>query len=534
MADATQDNLPTELDDVEVFRVGDWTSANGYRHQWTTDDIDDIIDRYTNQDLEHPWVAPVVLGHPVDNSPAYGWVEKLYRVGDVMMARLVKLNKSFVQMLKDGSFANRSIMIDGDNLLWHIGFLGAVPPAVDGLAPIEFGKGRKKGHSFTFSLIDGAGVSVPATTVPDPKAAGTQTVDEAAVAQQARATTYGIRVLVDKGNVIKPTAFSNLTDDQFADPVNYRYPIATEALMRASLKTFYWYDSEYSEVEKIIIAARMFEAMKALGMHEECKYFNRQRTGGPGVAHTYSLFAAGTMNPTLQAFVDWLKTTFNEDTANQAMAKIAELEASLAEQLGAWLSETFGAENGTSMSAKLTELLTAQGTADTTATGDAGTAAAAGTATPPTPTLAPGTQPAYSKNELAMQQRIAQLEKDRRADQHAVFCDGLVKDGRIIPAQKPLIMKQLENAFASDAAGVTVGSYDANKQLFTDLPKQLTLGEVATPDRVAKFGKGKSKKTASNVDPDSLAQREKVEAYAAKHGKSYQQAMSELMKQGEI
>lgn len=537
MADVTHDDLPTELDDVEVFRVGDWTSANGYQHQWTTDDIDTMIDTYMNQTAEHPWVAPVVLGHPVDNSPAYGWVEKLYRVGDVMMARLVKLNKAFVQMLKDGSFKNRSIMIDGDNMLWHIGFLGAVPPAVDGLAPIEFNS-PKRAHLFEFSLkgfsldglLSGTGVSVPA----DPVAVdtGTMTIDQAKAAQEARSTLYGIKVLQDKGSMVKPQAWAHLTDDQFADPVNYRFPLATVELFKASMRVFNSWDSEYNEDERILIYSRLYAAMTLLGLNEKDYYFNRKPAGGQQATGIYSLlFAAGIMNPTLQAFVEWLKQTYNEDTGNQTAAKIAELEAAMAEQLGAWITETFGEETGAAAITKLGELLSAQGTTETTATGDATTAAAA--TTPPPPTLAPGTQPAYSKNEIAMQNRIAQLEKERRTERHEAFCSNLLKDGRILPAQKPLIMTTLENAFLSDAAGVTIGSHDANLKLYSEMKPQLNLNEVATPGRAAATGKGKSK-VPSNATPESIEQYNRIDAYAKANKMTFSQAYTAMAKEGEL
>jgi len=42
--------------------------------------------------------------------------------------------------------------------------------------------------------------------------------------QEARASKYGITIK-EGGNVTKPGEFSNIPDDEFADPVNYRYPI---------------------------------------------------------------------------------------------------------------------------------------------------------------------------------------------------------------------------------------------------------------------------------------------------------------------
>lgn len=523
------DDLPTEFDDVEIFRVGDWTSSNGYRHDWTSEDLDAIVDAYMNQDEEHPWVAPVVLGHPVDNSPAYGWVEKVYRVGDVLMARLVKLNKAFVKMLKDGAFKNRSIMVDENNLLWHIGFLGAVPPAVSGLAPIEF-KAPKGGRVMTFQL-DGTttGIEVPAE--PIVAAASAMTVEQAQAAQQARSVTYGIKILTDKGSLLKPPQWAHLTDDQFADPVNYRFPLATSELFKASMRVFNSWDSEYNEDERILIYSRLYAAMTQLGLNEKDYYFSRRLAGGQRVNGIYSTFAAGIMNPTLQAFVEWLKTTYNEETANQTSAKIAELETQMSADLSSWITEIFGEEVGTAATTKLGELMSAQGTPDTTATGEpaAGDATTAAAAQPTPPTLAPGT-PAFA----AMQNRVAELERERRAEKHGAFCDGLISQGRIVPAQKPLIMTQLENAFASDAAGVTKDSYESNKKLYSQLPVQIHMGEIATSGTAGKGNKKTKPFASKNVDPESLEAYEKVEAYAKANKVPYATAMKHLTAEGVI
>ncbi len=140
------------------------------------------------------------------------------------------------------------------------------------------------------------------------------TIDQAAAAQDARSVLYGIKVLQDKGNLVKPPAFANLTDEQFGDPVNYRFPFATPELFKASMRIYSPWDSEYSEDERIVIGARLYGAMKLHGLNEKDYYFNRRPAGGQQGSGIYShSFAAGIMNPTLQAFVDWLKQTYNED-----------------------------------------------------------------------------------------------------------------------------------------------------------------------------------------------------------------------------
>lgn len=50
--------------------------------------------------------------------------------------------------------------------------------------------------------------------------------------QEARSRRYGIGVK-EGGNVTKPSEYSNVPDDEFADPVNYRYPIDAEHVQAA-------------------------------------------------------------------------------------------------------------------------------------------------------------------------------------------------------------------------------------------------------------------------------------------------------------
>lgn len=122
----------------EIFRTGMWTDASGNTKEWTTADLDTIITNYNPEDKE----APLVIGHPEVDSPAYGRVEGIKRVGEVLFAKGKDVVNEFQDMVKRGLFKKRSIRLtpDGTRLL-HVGFLGAMAPAVKGLADINFKKG---------------------------------------------------------------------------------------------------------------------------------------------------------------------------------------------------------------------------------------------------------------------------------------------------------------------------------------------------------------------------------------------------------
>ncbi len=82
-------------------------------------------------------------------------------------------------------------------------------------------------------------------------------------AQQARSTKYGIGIKPG-GNVTKPTDYASVADDDFADPVNYRYPLspaarAVNAITRfndAANKT----NGGYTDAEWAILGKRIAKA----------------------------------------------------------------------------------------------------------------------------------------------------------------------------------------------------------------------------------------------------------------------------------
>jgi len=119
---------------VEVFRTGRQRDSVGNVRNWTDDDLDKIISQY--EPAKHE--APAVIGHPKDNSPAYGWVEALKKENDLLLAKFKDVVPEFGEAIRRGLFKKRSIALYPDLRLRHIGFLGAAPPAVKGLSNIKF------------------------------------------------------------------------------------------------------------------------------------------------------------------------------------------------------------------------------------------------------------------------------------------------------------------------------------------------------------------------------------------------------------
>jgi hypothetical protein len=122
---------------VDVFRGGTHTDSGGDTHEWTSDDLDTIVNLYNNQVEGNKHTAPVVLGHPETDSPSFGWVESLKKEGLILKAKLVELSEDLINGIKQGAYKFQSIALYPNLLLRHLGILGAVPPAVKGLKPLS-------------------------------------------------------------------------------------------------------------------------------------------------------------------------------------------------------------------------------------------------------------------------------------------------------------------------------------------------------------------------------------------------------------
>jgi len=164
--DIDDDDIEDEDDlEVEGFCAGTHTDANGKTDTWTEDDVKKIADKYNQISATAP--APVCLGHPVDNSPAYGWIKSAYAAGGKLMLKLGELNKDFVKALKTGSYKTRSLSLYEDGTIRHIGFLGGMQPAIKGLTPLHFAENRP---SRIFNFNERTSVMLKDTDVQELKA----------------------------------------------------------------------------------------------------------------------------------------------------------------------------------------------------------------------------------------------------------------------------------------------------------------------------------------------------------------------------
>lgn len=123
---------------IPFFRTGTHRDMSGMERTYTEQDLDERIRLY-NEQSDHN--APLVIGHPVSNAPAFGWVSKLSRSGDVIYAESRDEQPEFVDWLRRGLYKKVSASFYSSGLLRHIGFLGATPPSIKGLPAFSFADG---------------------------------------------------------------------------------------------------------------------------------------------------------------------------------------------------------------------------------------------------------------------------------------------------------------------------------------------------------------------------------------------------------
>jgi len=119
---------------IEILRAGTHRDSQGREHTFTEADLDRIATSYDPAKHE----APVVIGHPKADHPAWGWVEALKRVGDKLFYSEKDTVPEFNEMRERKLFKKRSVSVYPDGTLKHIGWLGAQPPAIKGLQDVGF------------------------------------------------------------------------------------------------------------------------------------------------------------------------------------------------------------------------------------------------------------------------------------------------------------------------------------------------------------------------------------------------------------
>lgn len=85
---------------IHIFKAGTHTDMHGKKLPFTPDDLAACVKAYDPSVHE----APLVIGHPRTEDPAWGWVKALSLSGVDLMAEPAQLDPQFAEMVTNGRF----------------------------------------------------------------------------------------------------------------------------------------------------------------------------------------------------------------------------------------------------------------------------------------------------------------------------------------------------------------------------------------------------------------------------------------------
>lgn len=129
---------------IQIFKSGKHVSMSGAALSFSESDLAATAAAYDPAKHE----APLVVGHPKHDDPAYGWVGALAFADGALEIEPVQVNADFAELVESGAFKKISASfylpdspsnpVPGVYYVRHVGFLGAQPPAVKGLRNPSF------------------------------------------------------------------------------------------------------------------------------------------------------------------------------------------------------------------------------------------------------------------------------------------------------------------------------------------------------------------------------------------------------------
>jgi hypothetical protein len=178
---------------LHLFRPGQHTSMQGATLDFSETDLAACAAAYDPAKHE----APLVVGHPVANAPAYGWVKSLSAQADGLYAEVGQLDADFAELVEAGRYKKISASFylpdsphnptPGVLYLRHVGFLGAQPPGIKGLKAVAFAEGEGGIADFSEDETPAADDSGSASISTQPQEAQEVTQEEKAALEAENA-----------------------------------------------------------------------------------------------------------------------------------------------------------------------------------------------------------------------------------------------------------------------------------------------------------------------------------------------------------
>lgn len=143
------DKMARSIQNVEIFKVGTWF-ASGKKMKITGDNLDEMVASFEALNTKPGFIPALKLGHSAmqkffgnnQGAPRLGFVEKIWRAGDKILANFSDVPDVLVDLIEKGRYNQVSVEVfpkyefEGKvfkNLLTAVALLGAELPAVKGL-----------------------------------------------------------------------------------------------------------------------------------------------------------------------------------------------------------------------------------------------------------------------------------------------------------------------------------------------------------------------------------------------------------------
>jgi hypothetical protein len=143
---------------MHIFKPGRQVTAAGIALEFSDADLMATAAAYDPAKHE----APITVGHPRNDLPAYGWIGGLQADARGLHAQRRQVEPQFAELVRSGRLKKVSAAfyapdsprnpVPGVYYLRHVAFLGAEPPAVKGLDPVEFADGGE--DVLTFAEVE--------------------------------------------------------------------------------------------------------------------------------------------------------------------------------------------------------------------------------------------------------------------------------------------------------------------------------------------------------------------------------------------
>jgi hypothetical protein len=152
---------------IEIAKPGEAIATSGTRFEFTPEILADLAESYDPA----LFAAPIVVGHPKLNAPAFGTIGQVVYHPDRQRAEAhpSEVFPDFAEAVRNKLYRSVSLSMylpdspgnpkPGHHYLRHVGFLGAHPPAIKGLAAVQFGEAEAGVLEFgdwqTFNILRG-------------------------------------------------------------------------------------------------------------------------------------------------------------------------------------------------------------------------------------------------------------------------------------------------------------------------------------------------------------------------------------------